>query len=172
MFASFSESSSDSDEVRSTKSNFPSQLSVIRCFLCSGEHKRSPITLSGAEEVMRAAFECGGFSSVGRVNCLQLSCANCSLDPNAGTSARSLKGISLTTTMSSSSPLLSVGLEDPKCESSSVEVEISDAGDAERDERSGDESAELLCLAQLPLPCLDLPVSLFLEKGSLMGKVR
>ena len=168
--ASFSESTSDSDEIRSTKLIFTSSPSIIRCFLCSGEHVRSPHTSSVAEEVMTAAFE-EGSSLIGEATWLTSPGAGscCPLDPNDGASARSLKGISLTTTISSSSLSLftaAAAAEEPTGGgggSSSDEDEISDAGDAERDERIGDEAAELLRLSPLFSPSADLLSSLFLE---------
>ena len=144
---SLSESTSDSDEVRSTKLMFTSSLSTtIRCFLRSGEHM--------AEEVRRATFE-QVFSLVSEATWLTLQGRSCSFDPGdviEGASARSLKGISLTTTMSSSSSLLlfagpGLGRGDPTPNGSSSDAdgdEISDAGDADRDEMIGDEGAELL----------------------------
>ena len=133
MSVSFSKSVSDSDEIRSAKFTFCSSLSIIRCFLRSGELFRGspPTSVTGDGE--RAPFE-EGFPLPGEfVKWLTLSLI---------VPARSLKGISLTTTMSSSSLLIfpvDAADEPTGSSSSSDEVDISDAGDAERDE-----GAELL----------------------------
>jgi len=107
-----------------------------------------------------------GFSLVGEVTWLASQGAS-PFDPNDGASVRSLKGISLTTTMSSSL-LLFAGSGDPTEGSSSDEEEISDAGDADRDEMMGDEGAELLGLSPLFSSSVDLLNSLFLMAASTM----
>ena len=133
MSASLSDS--DSDEIRSAKFTFGSSLSPIRCFLRSGELFRGspPTSVTGDGERVPCEEE---FSLPDEfVTWLPFS----PIVP-----ARSLKGISLTTTMSSSSllPLAAAAAEEPTgSSSSSDEVDISDAGDAERDE-----GAELLGL--------------------------